>query len=52
MKLTSSISKRNFYLLLLHAGFLAFAQVFMDVDTIIPDHSIKRLEELLPQNLQ
>ncbi|MFA6360657.1 MAG: MFS transporter [Dysgonamonadaceae bacterium] len=36
MKLTRSISKRNFYSLLWHAGFLAFGQVFMDVDTIIP----------------
>ena len=36
MKLTRNISKRNFYSLLWHAGFLALAQVFMDVDTIIP----------------
>jgi len=36
MKLTPNISKRNFYSLLWHAGFLALAQVFMDVDTIIP----------------
>jgi len=36
MQLTSKISKRNFKSLLWHAGFLAFAQVFMDVDTIIP----------------
>ncbi len=36
MKLTPNISKRNFYSLLWHAGFLAFARVFMDVDTIIP----------------
>jgi len=36
MKLTSAISKRNFYSLLWHAGFLAFAQSFMDVDTVIP----------------
>ncbi|HTN69397.1 MAG TPA: MFS transporter [Dysgonamonadaceae bacterium] len=36
MKLTRNISKRNFYSLLWHAGFLAFGQVFMDVDTIIP----------------
>ena len=36
MKLTHNISKRNFYSLLWHAGFLALAQVFMDVDTIIP----------------
>ena len=36
MKLTSSISKRNFYSLLWHAGFLAFASNFIDVDTVIP----------------
>ncbi len=36
MKLTPEISKRNSYSLLWHAGFLALAQVFMDVDTIIP----------------
>ena len=36
MKLTSSISKRNYSSLLWHAGFLAFATNFIDVDTIIP----------------
>jgi len=36
MELTPNISKRNFYSLLWHAGFLALAQVFMDVDTIVP----------------
>jgi MFS family permease len=36
MKLTPDISKRNFRALLWHGGFLAFAQAFMDVDTIIP----------------
>ena len=36
MKLTPRISKRNFYSLLWHAGFLAIAQNFIDVDTIIP----------------
>lgn len=36
MKLTSSISKHNFYSLLWHAGFLAFATNFIDVDTVIP----------------
>ena len=36
MELTPAISKRNFYSLLWHAGFLALAQVFMDVDTIVP----------------
>jgi len=36
MNLSPAISKRNFNSLLWHAGFLALAQVFMDVDTIIP----------------
>lgn len=36
MTLTTEISNRNFISFLWHAGFLAFAQVFMDVDTIIP----------------
>lgn len=36
MKLTPDISKRNFHAFLWHGGFLAFAQAFMDVDTIIP----------------
>ncbi len=36
MKLTLNISKRNFHSLLWHASFLALANVFMDVDTIIP----------------
>ncbi len=36
MKLTSSISKRNYSSFLWHAGFLAFATNFIDVDTIIP----------------
>jgi len=36
MKLTPEISSRNFFSFLWHASFLAFAQVFMDVDTIIP----------------
>lgn len=36
MKLTSAISKRNFFSLLWHAGFLALAKSFMDVDTVIP----------------
>jgi MFS family permease len=36
MELTSTVSKRNFYSFLWHAAFLAFAQVFMDVDTVIP----------------
>jgi len=36
MVLTPELSKRNYVSLLWHAGFLAFAQVFMDVDTIVP----------------
>ncbi len=36
MKVTPPISKRNFHSLLWHAGFLAIAQNFIDVDTIIP----------------
>ncbi|MEA3445558.1 MAG: MFS transporter [Bacteroidota bacterium] len=36
MEQTSKASKRNFYSFLWHAGFLAFATNFMDVDTIIP----------------
>ncbi len=36
MELTQNISKRNFYSLLWHAGFLAFARNFIDVDTVIP----------------
>jgi len=36
MNLTPKISNRNFFSFLWHASFLAFAGVFMDVDTIIP----------------
>lgn len=36
MNLNPKISKHNFYAFLWHAGFLAFAQNFMDVDTVIP----------------
>ena len=36
MKLTPTISKRNFYSLLWHAGFLVIAKNFIDVDVIIP----------------
>ncbi len=36
MILTKKISKHNIRAFLWHAGFLAFAQVFMDVDTVIP----------------
>lgn len=36
MVLTNKISKHNIRSFLWHAGFLAFAQVFMDVDTVIP----------------
>ena len=32
----AAISRRNFFWFLWHAGFLAFAQNFIDVDTIIP----------------
>lgn len=34
--LSPKISKRNFNSFLWHAGFLAFAQNFMDIDTIVP----------------
>ena len=36
MTLTPKTSTHNFYAFLWHAAFLAFAQNFMDVDTIIP----------------
>ena len=36
MVLTDKTSKHNIRAFLWHAGFLAFAQVFMDVDTVIP----------------
>jgi len=36
VKLTSAISKHNYNSLLWHAGFLAFAINFIDVDTVIP----------------
>ncbi|MFP4289127.1 MAG: MFS transporter [Bacteroidales bacterium] len=36
MQLNSKTSNHNFYAFLWHAGFLAFAQNFMDVDTVIP----------------
>ncbi|MBN2425822.1 MAG: MFS transporter [Calditrichaceae bacterium] len=36
MTLSRKISNNNFYAFLWHAGFLAFAQNFMDVDTVIP----------------
>jgi hypothetical protein len=35
-QLTKSISQNNFYAYLWHAVFLALAQNFMDVDTIVP----------------
>ncbi len=41
MELTNKISKQNIRSFLWHAGFLAFAQVFMDVDTIIPSMLIE-----------
>ncbi len=34
--LTPKLSQHNFRSLIWHAGFLAFAQVFIDVDTVIP----------------
>jgi MFS family permease len=36
MELTTQISQKNFYAFLWHASFLALAQNFMDVNTIIP----------------
>ena len=36
MKLTQAISKHNLRSLLWHAGFLALAQNFIDIDTVIP----------------
>ncbi len=36
MTLPAKVSNHNFYAFLWHAGFLAFAQNFMDVDTVIP----------------
>ena len=36
MALSRNISNHNFYAFLWHAAFLAFAQNFMDVDTVIP----------------
>ena len=41
MELTNKISKHNIRSFLWHAGFLAFAQVFMDVDTVIPSMLIE-----------
>ena len=35
MILSREISNHNFYAFLWHAGFLALAQNFMDVDTVI-----------------
>lgn len=36
MNTNSTTTKHNFYALLWHSGFLAFAQNFMDVNTIVP----------------
>jgi len=36
LELTAGISKHNYYSFLWHASFLALAQNFMDVDTVIP----------------
>ena len=41
MTLTKKISQHNIRSFLWHAGFLAFAQVFMDVDTVIPSMLIE-----------
>ncbi len=41
MILTDKISKHNIRSFLWHSGFLAFAQVFMDVDTVIPSMLIE-----------
>jgi len=41
MTLPREISNHNFYAFLWHAGFLALAQNFMDVDTIIPSMVIE-----------
>jgi len=36
LKLTPGISRHNYYSFLWHASFLALAQNFMDIDTVIP----------------
>ncbi|MBN2639299.1 MAG: hypothetical protein JXR65_09470 [Bacteroidales bacterium] len=36
MELSPKISRRNFYSLLWHAGFLSLSKPFMDVDTVVP----------------
>ena len=36
MSLSSSTSKHNYRSFLFHAAFLSFAQIFMDIDTVIP----------------
>jgi len=36
MLLSISTSKHNYHAFLFHAAFLAFAQIFMDIDTVIP----------------
>ncbi|PKP38918.1 MAG: MFS transporter [Bacteroidetes bacterium HGW-Bacteroidetes-15] len=41
MELSSKISSHNFYSFLWHATFLALAQSFMDVDTVIPSMIIE-----------
>ena len=41
ISLSKSVSKHNFYSFLMHAVFLALAQNFMDVDTIIPSMLIE-----------
>jgi MFS family permease len=41
MSVPAEISKHNFFAFLWHAGFLALAQNFMDVDTIVPSMVIE-----------
>ena len=41
INVSESVSKHNFYSFLMHAVFLALAQNFMDVDTIIPSMLIE-----------
>jgi hypothetical protein len=51
MTLTRNISNHNFYAFLWHAGFLAFAQNFMDVDTVIPAMIIELILVLQVQGI-
>jgi len=47
MILTRKISNHNFYAFLWHAGFLAFAKKFMDVDTVLPAMIIESGREII-----